>query len=349
MNSDGKYYDGKSPVSIPVTCMVTADGLVILRESTDEIIAQWKRENIFQDENHNTAIVLGNKLDKAKIEILNNNITGMLRIGSSEKIVKNGRRFIFKWIGIVVIVCLALWAMIPIATNFIAVRIPYSLEVSATSNMNFDTYFKSCTLNPEQEHALKVYVDFLYPKNKFEKEMPVTFKIGNNPMINALTFPGGRVYIMKGLLDEVKNPQELLGVMGHEIGHVVARDSAGFFVRGTLLASFFGFMTGDFHSSFAVSPQILLSTAALTFDREMEKKADAYAAGRLTMLDVSTSGLRSFFSRLGNESGNFSAPEIMMTHPNFESRLSLIKETYPKSELPIEITSNWKIIKAICK
>ena len=48
------------------------------------------------------------------------------------------------------------------------------------------------------------------------------FKVVNSPSINAFSLPGGYVYVNRGLLEVVESEAELAGVLGHEIGHIVA-------------------------------------------------------------------------------------------------------------------------------
>lgn len=344
---DGKFYDGKSAVSTGIRCVVTSDELIIYNAETEQLVEVWKREDLFLDENHNTAIVLGNKSNKAKIELSNLSLCQELGI-NQDQLVEKDVSLIFKWLGGFGVAATLFWFSIPFVTKFVASSVPYHVEQTIASKMPIESSFKLCKLNAEQTHALKLYTDFLYPKNDLEKEMPVSLVVANNPAVNAFTFPGGKIILLSGLIKEMKTPQELLGVMSHEIGHVVARDSMSFLVRGTLLASLFGVVTGDFNSTFAVSPQIVLSMAALTFDRDMEKKADAYAAQRLISNKVTTSGLKSFFSRKNNEDSNILLPEMLMTHPNYDSRINLIEEFYPKKDLPQDILDNWQVIKGIC-
>jgi len=54
-----------------------------------------------------------------------------------------------------------------------------------------------------------------------------TFTILNTPLVNAFAFPGGYVYVTRGLLALGSNEAEIAGVLAHEIGHVTARHSAG--------------------------------------------------------------------------------------------------------------------------
>ncbi|MFZ5800752.1 MAG: Maf family nucleotide pyrophosphatase, partial [Candidatus Omnitrophota bacterium] len=55
------------------------------------------------------------------------------------------------------------------------------------------------------------------------KELIYYFKVVDNKEVNAVSLPGGYVYIFQGLLDKVKNDDELAGVIAHEVGHIVAR------------------------------------------------------------------------------------------------------------------------------
>ncbi len=56
-------------------------------------------------------------------------------------------------------------------------------------------------------------------------ELEYHFKIVNSPSVNAFSLPGGYVYVNRGLLEFVESESELAGVLGHEVGHVVAYHS----------------------------------------------------------------------------------------------------------------------------
>jgi septum formation protein len=48
---------------------------------------------------------------------------------------------------------------------------------------------------------------------------------GEKPMVNAVSLPGGYIYVFKGLMDYIKNDDELAAVIAHEVGHITARHS----------------------------------------------------------------------------------------------------------------------------
>ena len=55
------------------------------------------------------------------------------------------------------------------------------------------------------------------------KDLKYTFKVLNSQDVNAMACPGGFIYVFKGLIDLMPSDDELAGVIGHEIGHVVKR------------------------------------------------------------------------------------------------------------------------------
>ncbi|HIU64460.1 MAG TPA: M48 family metalloprotease [Candidatus Avacidaminococcus intestinavium] len=57
------------------------------------------------------------------------------------------------------------------------------------------------------------------------QDLEYTFKVLNSDEVNALAVPGGFIYVFKGLIDFMPSDDELAGVLGHEIGHVVKRHS----------------------------------------------------------------------------------------------------------------------------
>ena len=56
-------------------------------------------------------------------------------------------------------------------------------------------------------------------------DLPWTFRVLDDPLINAFALPGGFIYVTRGILAHFESEAELAGVLGHEIGHVTARHS----------------------------------------------------------------------------------------------------------------------------
>ncbi|MFN2570955.1 MAG: M48 family metalloprotease, partial [Gemmatimonadales bacterium] len=77
--------------------------------------------------------------------------------------------------------------------------------------------------------ALQSYVQDLGTKLAATSErpsLPWTFRVVDDPSVNAFAVPGGHVYVTRGILAHITNEAQLATVMGHEIGHVTARHTA---------------------------------------------------------------------------------------------------------------------------
>lgn len=57
------------------------------------------------------------------------------------------------------------------------------------------------------------------------KHIDYRFKVLEDEEVNAVSLPGGFVYVNKGLIDKVANDDELACILAHEVGHIVARHS----------------------------------------------------------------------------------------------------------------------------
>jgi len=55
------------------------------------------------------------------------------------------------------------------------------------------------------------------------KDINYRFKVLDDKEVNAVSLPGGYIYLFKGLTDKMKNDDEYAGVIAHEVGHVVAK------------------------------------------------------------------------------------------------------------------------------
>jgi beta-barrel assembly-enhancing protease len=184
----------------------------------------------------------------------------------------------------------------------------------------------------------------------------ISVHIYDMDILNAFAVAGGNIILTRALIDKADGPDELAGVLAHEIGHVAHLHPEAQLVRLTglqVLASVFtGSNGGDMTTNLA-----FLATV-LKFTRQAEAEADAYARDTMVKAKINPLGLKTFFEKIlklegEKQDGNAALTGlggIFSTHPGTEDR---IKEIQP---LPAGIVAKpslndeqWKALKDICK
>lgn len=162
-----------------------------------------------------------------------------------------------------------------------------------------------------------------------------TFNVVDSPVVNAFALPGGWVYFTRGILAHFNSEDELAGVMGHEVGHVVARHSAEQYSRQQLATIGLGVavVLSDEFRPYAGYAQMGLGLVFLKFSRNQESESDLLGVQYTAALGYDSHQMAGFFrtiARLSDQGGQ-SVPNFLSTHPNplnRESRVNELAEKY---------------------
>ncbi len=139
---------------------------------------------------------------------------------------------------------------------------------------------------------------------------------------NAFALPGGTVIITDEFAKRFPQEDVLAGVLGHEIGHVVAQHGLRQMYRSLSIYFLVGFLAGDtgpFLDELLLEGNLLLS---LSFSRAAEQEADAFGVTLSNAAGYDPTGLAVFFQRMGGAGGG---AEWLSTHPSSENRVEQIE------------------------
>lgn len=152
------------------------------------------------------------------------------------------------------------------------------------------------------------------------------FVIVKNDQPNAFTLPGGNIVIFTGLINEADSPEEIAGVIAHEMGHAENRHVIDRLIKQFGLTVIAALVLGD---NGTILGQVLQHALSTSFDREQEREADDFALRTMVKAKISPTYLADFFEKIDKYSqGLDKTLEFMSTHPDNEERIEKARK-YP--------------------
>lgn len=230
------------------------------------------------------------------------------------------RHAIAKYGSAVVLLGLAIWLAAPRISEGLARMIPAEWEERWGSKLH------ERLSNPACDHK-NVSAILEQLQDRLTKNSPLHVRaqifIQKDSQVNAFALPGGIVWINSGLLAVADSPDELAGVLAHELQHIKNRDAAAGLIRGALLSTIWSITIGDYAGLLVLDPATLYEVANLRFSRDIERRADRAALDMLLAAEIDPIPFGSFFGKLKNKG----IPAILSTHPGSDERSHLAKSS----------------------
>jgi Zn-dependent protease with chaperone function len=176
----------------------------------------------------------------------------------------------------------------------------------------------------------------------------VASQVLDTPIPNAFALPGGRFYLLSGLLAKARDPDEIAGVLAHELGHLKHRDNLREVIHNGGSSFLIGLLFGDITGAGAM---IFASRAVVSasYSRDAEHDADSFAIDVMHKLGRPTRPMGELMFRVTGKEGD-KRPSILASHPLSEDRLQRMRaEDLPPSGPPLLSADEWDALKAICK
>jgi len=170
----------------------------------------------------------------------------------------------------------------------------------------------------------------------------------SSEITNAFALPGGKIYLLDGLLEKAQNPDELAAILAHELGHVKHRDGLRKLVQTGGTSFLIGLLFGDVTGAGAVlfAGRSLLDAS---YSRDAERDADSFASQTMGMLGRSAAPLGELLLRLPGAQVKGTLT-ILDSHPLTEGRLeALKKDQSPVTGDALLSDGQWRALKRICR
>jgi beta-barrel assembly-enhancing protease len=235
-------------------------------------------------------------------------------------------------------------AVVLLSPQWLAPLIPSSVDQKLGDALVGDFGGRFCS-TPAGRAALDKLVASLD-----ENPQDLQVEVAKIDMINAVALPGGKVILFDGLVKQARSPDEVAGVLAHEIGHVREKHVMQALLRQMGLAVVLGGVDGN-------SGALVNNMLAMSYSREAEAEADAHSMKALGNAAISPVATASFFERLSELDGSARGGEdgqgiagYMSSHPLSRERKKAFEKSIVKGKnyRPALTSAEWTELKTMC-
>ena len=350
----GFYYDGRTAARQSVTLTLEGNRLHIRRPDGTSML--WPLSLVRQTQG-------GYSTEQVRLEfgsdpaeaLLVNDPTFVAEIRAASPVARRAVRRQWRPAHIVtlsvaalmIVVALYVWGA-PAGAVWAADRLPKSWEVSMGEGFvehlkRFDRVCADADTVPELQTIVTRLTD-AGPGEEYRFHVIVV----RDSAINAFAAPGGYVFLFTGLINAAETPEELAGVLAHEIQHVTLRHSTRALLREVPLRFALFSVTGSGETAMTT----VASLGALTFRRSDETEADREGMRLLETARVDQSGMISFMRTLEAEHGD--GPRFvryLSSHPRTADRIAELERLARESRhetRPLLERGAWRRLHGLC-
>jgi predicted Zn-dependent protease len=238
---------------------------------------------------------------------------------------------------------------VPLAAQRLTPLVPLSFErrLGGMADNQVRAIFggRTCT-DAEGDAAFAKLVETL--RQAGHVDMPMQTEVLASPIPNAFALPGGRIYLLNGLLQKAESADEIAGVIAHEMGHISHRDQTRLMLQRGGMSFLVGLLFGDVTGSAAVV-FVTRSLFDASYTRDAEQSADAFAIETMHTLGRSPAPMGELLFRITGAQGSHTIG-ILMSHPLTEERRELMRrEDRPATGPELLSAAEWRALKTVCR
>jgi Zn-dependent protease with chaperone function len=365
-NGTGIFYDGLTSDRHKVTVEVV-DGVIVVTAMDGTVKARWRLGEVYPLATSNEVLRLGlaHAEVAARLEILDPALAAAVlsHLKETDRSGLTDRRTRFKVVAyslaaIATLAGGALWG-VPLLAERIAPHLPLAWEIRLGEAVDaqlrrtldptngrkpFECSAGDAAKTAAAQNAFRKLVALL--EGAADLPLPLHAGVVHSPVVNAITLPGGHVYVFEGLLSKAAAADEFAGVLGHELGHVAHRDGTKAVLEAAGLSLLFGMLLGDFTGGGAVvlAARRVLETA---YSRSAEAAADEFSARLMYKVGGDPRALGTILLRISDKPGI--APHFLLDHPEAQERADAIARVGQPSPMRAVLSpAEWNALKGIC-
>ncbi len=347
-----EYFDGLSARSVPVYVEIDRRVLRIYDES-GVLMAHWPARRVARApaHDHKAAVRLRLKgYSHVRLVFHDPQAIRSLRDHHPRLFIQRTSIFQFARFATTLAVFTALlvasiYFLVPRAAGPLATHVPQALE-DRIGDATIGALIEDMgECKGDGLHDLKTLARLLVDQRSAQ---PVRVYVIDHPVPNAFAVPGGRIIFTAGLIDYLEDPDELVGALAHEIGHVILRHPLKGAISQFGILFFDAFITGGISDASGVG-SLLIANA---YTRDFEWEADREAILVLNGANAGTEGFIRLMKRFAEteDSGNGQPSDVLLrTHPFARERAEAAQSYVSTRGEPVLSDEAWKRVKAVCE
>lgn len=349
-----RYTDGKTAAEYQSEVRITADGLVFNAAGRNHV---WSAAGLMlMDKAGGNPRLSHSGYPEARL-VFDASAMGPLRAAFPSTMdrsqdgfgvdIRNFARFGIATVAVVALVIISLPALSGLVTTLIPLS--YERELGDETLITLDAIFegagKTCS-EPAGQQALAKLTDRLVGGRALR--VPIEVRVVPVDIQNAVALPGGTILLFDGLVREAQSPEEVAGVLAHEMGHTQFRHGMQRLVQSHALTAIVSIIApGDLGGIAADFGAIVISQS---YSRDAESEADDYAIDVLNEAGIRPDGMAEFFERFARDDEDpdeINVLQYLSSHPLSIDRAKNIRArgTAEGSALDAE---DWEALRTIC-
>ena len=356
----GHYFDGRTPASHPAIVILSATQLQIALDGGATLT--WPYAQIRQAqgayEGEQVRLERGGEYPETLVVESSAFLDGLHRVAPelTRRFQAPERRAIRWAIGLLTAaIVLALsfaiyFRALPAIAVAVASRVPASWEarLGERTIAHLAPPERRCS-DPIVAQAIDAIVTAL----SATRPSPYTFRVVvvDNRAVNAFAAPGGYLVVNRGLLEVTRSPEELAGVLAHEIQHVLQRHATRAMVQQASTGFLIAAVIGDPGSAVAYGLEAAQLLGTLRYSRIQEEEADVEGLKMIRDAKIDPQGMIGFFETMKARGDVPDILKYLSTHPATQARIDRLRALTgdaPTPTVKLLADSDWKDTKRRC-